>query len=70
VAQRGRAVGHLAVLFAGAGMVGLHRNGDFVDHRRHFRCRFPARLSGFGAIIAVSSALFASSSAANFSTIA
>ena len=47
VAQRGRAVRHLGVLFAGAGVVRLHRNGDFVNHRRHFGCRFPARLAGF-----------------------
>ncbi len=47
MAQRGCPVGHFGVLLAGTGVVGLYRNGDFVDHRGDFRCRFPARLAGF-----------------------
>ena len=48
VAQRGRAVRHLSMLLAGAGVVRLNRNSDFIDHRRHFGRRFPARFAGFG----------------------
>ncbi|MNR15475.1 hypothetical protein D3C85_1320120 [compost metagenome] len=47
VTQGRRAVGHIRALLAGAGVVGLHRNGDFVDHRRDFGRRFPARFTGF-----------------------
>ena len=47
MAQRGRAVSHFGMLLAGAGMVRLYRDGDFVDHRRHFSRRFPAWLAGF-----------------------
>lgn len=49
VTQRGGAVGQVAVLFAGADVVGLHRDRHLVDHRRHFPGRLPARLSGLGA---------------------
>ena len=49
VTQRRGAIGQIAVLFAGAGVVRLHRDRHLVDHRRHFPGRLPARLSGLGA---------------------
>ncbi|MNE23803.1 hypothetical protein D3C80_1170740 [compost metagenome] len=47
VAQRRGTIGHIGMLFAGASMIGLNRNSDFIDHRRDFGRRFPARLAGF-----------------------
>ncbi|MPN39623.1 hypothetical protein SDC9_187151 [bioreactor metagenome] len=47
VTKRRRAVGQLTLMLAGAGVIGLDGNRDFVNHRRHFRRRFPAWLAGF-----------------------
>ncbi|MNZ37050.1 hypothetical protein D3C78_544890 [compost metagenome] len=47
MAQRCGAVGHIGMLFAGAGVIGLNRNSDFIDHCRDFGRRLPARLAGF-----------------------
>jgi hypothetical protein len=42
-----RPVRHLGVLRAGARVVRFYRNGGFIDHRRDFSGRFPARLTRF-----------------------
>lgn len=47
MAQRRGTIDKFAFLFAGSGMVSLNRDGNLIDHRRHFRRRLPARFTGF-----------------------